>query len=77
MFAAVSAAREKELFATNATKQESSGETRLEYILGVPLADKVVRQWPQMGEIVRTRRLIADVEGNFQGSRWRSAGVCC
>ena len=24
-----------------------------------------MRQWPQMGEIVRTSRLIADVEGNF------------
>jgi hypothetical protein len=24
-----------------------------------------VRQWPQIGEIVRTRRLVADVEGNF------------
>ena len=55
------------MIATNATQQESSGETRLAYILGVPLADNVVRQWPQMGEIVRTRRLIADVEGNFPG----------
>ena len=24
-----------------------------------------MRQWPQMGEIVRTRQLIADIEGNF------------
>ena len=55
------------MIATNATQQESSGETRLAYILGVPLADNVVRQWPQMGEVVRTRRLIADVEGNFPG----------
>jgi len=55
------------VIATNAAQQESSGETRLAYILGVPLADNVVRQWPQMGEIVRTRRLIADVEGNFPG----------
>jgi hypothetical protein len=48
------------------TKQlEPSGETRLAYILGVPLAENVVRQWPQMGEIVRSRQLIADVEGNF------------
>jgi hypothetical protein len=44
---------------------ESNGETRLAYILGVPLADKVVRQWPQMGEIVRTSTLIGSVEGNF------------
>jgi hypothetical protein len=45
--------------------QESNGETRLAYILGVPLAEDVVRQWPQMGEIVRTSKLIAEVEGNF------------
>jgi hypothetical protein len=47
------------------TRQESNGKTRLAYILGVPLAENVVRQWPQMGEIVRTSRLIAEVEGNF------------
>jgi hypothetical protein len=49
----------------SATRQESNGETRLAYILGVPLAENVVRQWPQMGEIVRTSGLIAEVEGNF------------
>ena len=43
----------------------SNGATRVAYLLGVPLAEHVVRQWPQMGEIVRTRQLIADVEGNF------------
>jgi hypothetical protein len=47
------------------TKPDSNGATRVAYILGVPLAEDVVRQWPQMGEIVRTRKLIADVEGNF------------
>jgi hypothetical protein len=47
------------------TEQDSNGATRVAYILGVPLAEKVVRQWPQMGEIVRGRRLVADVEGNF------------
>ena len=46
-------------------QQESDGATRVAYILGVPLADQVVRQWPQMDEIVRTRKLVADVEGNF------------
>jgi hypothetical protein len=45
---------------------QSNGETRLAYILGVPLAENVVRQWPQMGEIVRTSKLIAAVEGNFE-----------
>lgn len=49
----------------NANQEESNGETRLAYILGVPLAENVVRQWPQMGEIVRTRKLIGSVEGNF------------
>lgn len=47
------------------SQKESNGATRLSYILGVPLAENVVRQWPQMGEIVRTSRLVADVEGNF------------
>ena len=49
----------------NATQPESNAESRLAYILGVPLAEDVVRQWPQMGEIVRTNRRIAEVEGNF------------
>jgi len=48
-----------------ATEQESDGRTRVAYILGVPLAAHVVRQWPQMGEIVRSSALIASVEGNF------------
>jgi hypothetical protein len=51
----------------NASEQEPTGATRLAYILGVPLAENVVRQWPQMGEIVRTRQLVADIEGNFPG----------
>ena len=46
-------------------QEGSDGATRVAYILGVPLADNVVRQWPQMGEIVRTSKLVADVEGNF------------
>lgn len=45
------------------------GETRVAFILGVPLADDVVRQWPQMGEVVRTRQLVEEVEGNFPGLR--------
>ena len=49
------------------TKTEhSDGSTRLAYILGVPLADDVVREWPQMDEIVRGRELIGAVEGNFE-----------
>jgi hypothetical protein len=49
----------------NMNQQESDGATRVAYILGVPLAENVVRQWPQMNEIVRTSKLVADVEGNF------------
>ena len=44
----------------------SNGETRLAYILGVPLADVVAREWPQMGEVVYGRDLIGRVEGNFE-----------
>ena len=44
---------------------ESSGATRVAYILGVPLAADVERQWPQMGEVVRGAELVAQVEGNF------------
>ena len=47
------------------SQHESNGATRVAYILGVPLADDVVRQWPQMGEAVHTSKLVADVEGNF------------
>ena|SRR5215203_4878646 len=49
-------------------EHESAGVRRrdaLAYILGVPLAENVVRQWPQMDEVVRSSKLVADVEGNF------------
>jgi hypothetical protein len=54
----------EEIPVTNPTTA-SNGATRVAYILGVPLADDVERQWPQMGEVVRTARLVAEVEGNF------------
>jgi hypothetical protein len=47
------------------TDSDSDGATRVAYILGVPLADDVARQWPQMGEVVRSSALVASVEGNF------------
>jgi hypothetical protein len=47
----------------------SEGSTRLAYILGVPLADGTVREWPQMGEIVRGRDQIGAVEGHFEEFR--------
>jgi hypothetical protein len=43
--------------------------TRLERILGVPLADNAVRQWPQMGEAIESRAQIAEVESHFVGLR--------
>lgn len=49
----------------NGTEPESNGATRVAYILGVPLADNVDRQWPQMEEVVHSAQLVADVEGNF------------
>lgn len=43
----------------------SNGNTRLAFILGVPLAPDCQRQWPQMGEVVDGRDLIGHVEGGF------------
>jgi len=43
----------------------SNGQTRLAYILEVPLAPDCQRQWPQMGEVVHGRDLIGQVEGGF------------
>ena len=47
------------------TEPEALGRTRLAYLLGVPLADTVERQWPQMGEVVRSRALVAEIESTF------------
>lgn len=47
------------------SQQDSNGATRVAHILGVLLAENVVRQWLQMGEKVRSRGLVAVVEGNF------------
>jgi hypothetical protein len=49
--------------------EETTDRTRLEYILGVPLAEDVVRQWPQSGEIIRGSTRIAEVESHFEGLR--------
>lgn len=49
----------------SATPGESIGRTRVEYVLGVPLDEQVERQWPQMGEVVRTSSLVGEVEGHF------------
>ena len=44
-------------------------QTRLERILGAPLADDAVRQWPQSGERIDGRARIGEVEGHFVGLR--------
>jgi hypothetical protein len=55
---------------------EPHGATRVAYLLGVPLADDVERQWPQMGEVVRGAQRVALVEEHFPqltlavGRRW-------
>jgi hypothetical protein len=48
---------------------EAAHETRLARVLGVPLAEDAVRQWPQSGEAIRGRQRIAEVESHFVGLR--------
>jgi hypothetical protein len=43
--------------------------TRLERILGVPLSDDAMRQWPQSGEVINGRERISEVESHFEGLR--------
>jgi hypothetical protein len=49
--------------------EQAAHETRLERILGVPLAEDAVRQWPQSGELIRGRARIGEVESHFVGLR--------
>jgi hypothetical protein len=44
-------------------------QTRLERLLGVPLAPGAVRQWPQSCAAVEGRDRIAEVESHFVGFR--------
>jgi hypothetical protein len=39
--------------------------TRLEKVLGAPLAAEAIRRWPQSGEVLRGRERIAEVESHF------------
>jgi hypothetical protein len=49
--------------------KQLKAETRIERLLGAPLADDAVRRWPQSGEILRGKARIAEVESHFQGLR--------
>lgn len=42
-------------------------ETRVEKLMGAPLARDAMRHWPQSGEVVRGRDRIAEVESHFEG----------
>lgn len=55
--------------ATNPVPQQRGLATRLERVLGVPLADQAVRQWPQSAEAVVGRSRIEEVESHFVGLR--------
>jgi hypothetical protein len=46
---------------------QAAHQTRLERILGVPLAEDAVRQWPQSGERIDGRARIGEVEAHFVG----------
>lgn len=43
--------------------------TRVERLLGAPLAEDAVRRWPQSGEILRGKARIAEVESHFDNLR--------
>jgi hypothetical protein len=49
--------------------KQSSAKTRVERLLGAPLAAHAVRRWPQSGEILRGKSRIAEVESHFQNRK--------
>ena len=56
---------------------ETTYQTRLERILGVPLTEDAVRQWPQSGERIDGRARIGEVEAHFVGLRLGVEGARC
>ena len=48
------------------TMKRPDDETRVERVLAAPLAADAVRRWPQSGEVLRGRSLIAKVEEHFR-----------
>jgi hypothetical protein len=57
---------------------KTAGKTRVERLVGAPLAEDAVRQWPQSGEVLRGKAHIVEEEGHFAdlklalGKRYRS-----
>src|SRR5262249_49482377 len=49
--------------------EETVYQTRLERILGAPMEEDAVRQWPQSGELSGGRARTAEVESHFEGLR--------
>ena len=46
--------------------KQSKPKTRVERLLGAPLANNAVRRWPLSGGILRAKARIAEVESHFQ-----------
>jgi hypothetical protein len=46
--------------------KQSKAKTRVERLLGAPLASDAVRRWPQSSEILRGKARIAEVESHFR-----------
>jgi len=49
--------------------EQPTYETRVEHLLETPLADNVIRRWPQSGEVLRGKARIAEVESHFRDLR--------
>jgi hypothetical protein len=61
--------KERTTMPNETAPNETAHQTRLERILGVPLAEDAVRQWPQSGELLEGRARIGEVESHFTGLR--------
>jgi len=46
--------------------KQSSHDTRVERLLGAPLANDAVRRWPQSGEVLHGKARIAEIESHFR-----------
>src|SRR5262245_8339262 len=46
--------------------KQPSHDTRVERLLGAPLANDAVRRWPQSGEVLHGKARIAEIESHFR-----------